>query len=108
MKKLILLLTIFIFELGLKAQSPTVTSWLQNTTTTARHYVSPSPTVINDQDLVNVQLVQYDANYTYISETGIPAFVTGPFLDGNTSLATAQNSIFKVPLNLSTRPLHCA
>ncbi len=31
--------------------------------------------------------------------TGIPAYITGPFLDGNPSLATAQNKIFKIPLS---------
>lgn len=101
MKKLILLATTLIFELGLQAQGPAITSWLQNTTTTGRHYASGNSTAINDADLVNVQVVQYDANYSYVSATGIPAYVTGPFLDGNPSLATAQNSIFKIPLNPS-------
>ena len=96
MKRIILLTTLLIFQLGLKAQTnPVITSWLQNTTTMGRHYVSGNSTPITDNDLVNVQLVQYDANYSYVSATGIPAYVTGPFLDGNPSLATAQNSIFK-------------
>jgi len=99
MKKIILLTAVLIAELGLKAQGPAITSWLQNTTTTARHYVSGNSTPITDNELVNVQLVQYDANYSYVSATGLPAYVTGPFLDGNPSLATAQNSIFKIPLN---------
>ena len=100
MKRIILLTSLLIFQLGLKAQTnPVITSWLQNTTTMGRHYVSGNSTPITDNDLVNVQLVQYDANYSYISATGIPAYVTGPFLDGNPSLATAQNSIFKIPLN---------
>lgn len=89
-----------ILELGLKAQTnPAITSWLQNTTVTGRHYVSGNSTPINDADLVNVQSVQYSNDYVYVSATGIPAYVTGPFLDGNPSLATAQNSIFKFPLN---------
>ena len=102
MKRIILLTTLLIFQLGLKAQTnPAITSWLQNTTTMGRHYVSGNSTPITDNDLVNVQIVQYDANYSYVSATGIPAYVTGPFLDGNPSLATAQNSIFKIPLNPS-------
>ncbi|PCI93843.1 MAG: hypothetical protein COB15_15540 [Flavobacteriales bacterium] len=99
MKKLILLLTILIFELGLKAQSPTVTSWLQNTTITGRYYNSGNSTPQNSSDLVNVQSVYYNTNYAFVSATGIPAYITGPFLDGNPSVATAQNNIFKVPLN---------
>lgn len=99
MKKTLLLAVVILAELGLQAQGPAVTSWLQNTTVTGRHYVSGNSTPINDADLVNVQAVQYDANYAYISATGIPSYVTGPFLDGNPSFATAQNSIFKVPRN---------
>ncbi len=99
MKKLILLLTILIFELGLKAQGPTVTSWLQNTTITGRYYNSGNSTPQNSSDLVNVQSVYYNTNYAFVSATGIPAYITGPFLDGNPSVATAQNNIFKVPLN---------
>jgi hypothetical protein len=99
MRKIVLIALLLIAEMGIKAQGPAVTSWLQNTTVTGRHYVNGNSTAINDADLVNVQAVQYDANYTYISATGIPSYVTGPFLDGNPSLATAQNSIFKVPRN---------
>ena len=82
------------------AQGPAVTSWLQNTTgITGRHYVSGNPTPINDNTAANVQSVQYSANWVYVSTNGIPAYITGPFLDGNPSLASAQNAIFKFPLN---------
>jgi hypothetical protein len=81
-------------------QGPTVSSWLQNTTgITGRHYVSGNPTPINDNTAANVQSVQYSSNWVYVSTNGIPAYITGPFLDGNPSLATAQNAIFKFPLN---------
>ena len=99
MKRTLLLAAIILADLGLQAQGPAITSWLQNTTVTGRHYVSGNPTIINDVDLVNVQAVNYNSDYVYISATGIPAYITGPFLDGNPSLATAQNSIFKIPLN---------
>ena len=79
--------------------NPAITSWLQNTTVTARHYVSGNSTPINDAALVNVQQVQYSANFAYVSTTGLPAYITGPFNDGNPSLATNQNAIFKMPLN---------
>jgi len=79
--------------------NPAITSWLQNNIVTARHYVSGSSTVINDTDPVNCQLVQYNSTDVYVTTTGLPSYVTGPFLDGNPSLATNQNAIFKMPLN---------
>jgi len=79
--------------------NPAITGWLQNNSITARHYVSGNSTPINDADLVNVQTVQYSTNWVYINTTGLPSYVTGPFLDGNPSLATNQNAIFKLPLN---------
>lgn len=78
--------------------SPAISSWLQNTTVTGRHYVSGNSTAITDAVLANVQSVQYSANYVYATTTGVPSYVTGPFLDGNPSLATNQNAIFKFPL----------
>jgi hypothetical protein len=79
--------------------NPAITSWLQNTTVKGRHYVSGNSTPINDAALTaNVQTVQYSANYVYATTQGIPTYVTGPFLDGNPSLATNQNAIFKFPI----------
>jgi hypothetical protein len=72
----------------------------QNTTgIKGRHYVKGNSTPINDDVLANVQKVQYSATSVYINATGIPAYITGPFQDGNPSLATAQNAIFKFSLN---------
>lgn len=99
MKKIFMLscLTLGTF---LNAQTnPAITKWLQNTTgITGRHYVAGNPTPINDAVLANVQSVKYNATHAYVSATGIPAYITGPFQDGNPSLATAQNKIFKVTL----------
>lgn len=93
-----------IFMLGMNAfgqTNPAITKWLQNTTgITGRHYVSGNPTPIVDAVQANVQLVRYSTNWAYVTTNGIPAYITGPFLDGNPSLATTQNSaIFKFPLN---------
>ena len=101
MKKIILTSLIVITITGLKAQlNPAITSWLQNTTgTLGSHYVSGNSTVIQDNVEANVQTVQYSTNWAYVSTNGIPAYPTGPFLDGNPSLATDQNAIFKIPLN---------
>lgn len=35
----------------------------------------------------------------YVTTTGVPSYITGPFLDGNPSLAQNQNAIFKISLN---------
>ena len=98
MKKLLFILCGGCF---LQAQTnPAITKWLQNTTNImGRHYVSGNSTPINDNVLANVQTVQYSANSVYVTTHGIPAYITGPFLDGNPSLATDQNAIYKLPLN---------
>ena len=64
-----------------------------------RHYVKNNYIPINDNVLANVLSVKYSAANVYVATNGIPAYVTGPFLDGNPSLATSQNAIFKFPLN---------
>lgn len=72
---------------------------MQNTTgITGRHYVSGNSTPITDTYSANVQSVQYSSGSVYVSTQGIPAYITGPFLDGNPSLAAVQNAIFKFPL----------
>lgn len=79
---------------------PALSAWLQNTTgTLSRHYVNGNSIPIQDNDSVNVQTVLYSANWVYIRTKGQPSYVTGPFLDGNPSLATNQNAIFKISLN---------
>ena len=86
---------------GVEAQlNPAITSWLINTDgTTGRHYVQGNSTPIVDADLANCQQVQYSANWVYVSATGVPSYITGPFMDGNPSLTTNQNAIFKISLN---------
>lgn len=100
MKKSILSFILLCFAVWSNAQSPAISSWLINTTgATGRHYVQGNSTPINDADLVNVQSVQYSNNWVYVTATGVPAYITGPFLDGNPSFTTNQNAIFKMPLN---------
>jgi hypothetical protein len=86
--------------INVKAQTnPIITGWLQNTTgIMGSHYVNGNSTVIPDNVAANIQTVQYSANWVYVSTNGIPAYPTGPFLDGNPSVATDQNAIFKFPL----------
>lgn len=80
--------------------NPVIKGWMQNTTNIkGRHYVNGNSTPINDNVLANIQSVKYSTNSVYIATNGIPAYITGPFLDGNPSLATSQAAIFKFPLN---------
>jgi len=99
MRKLTLLLIITANCAVFGQTNPAITGWLINTTgITGRHYVAGNSTPIVDAVQANVQTVQYNATYAYVSATGIPAYITGPFQDGNPSLATAQNKIFRIPL----------
>jgi hypothetical protein len=96
MKRNLILLAALSWSFFGKAQlSPAITSWLQNNTTTGTYYVSGNSTAISNNILVNCQAVQYSANNVYVTTTGVPAYPTGPFLDGNPSNASNQNAIFK-------------
>jgi len=97
MKKTILTAVISGSLLSLNAQTPIITSWLQNTVTTGSHYINGNSTAIQDNDLANVQLVQYSDDWVYITTEGVPTYPTGPFLDGNPSTTTAQAAIYKFP-----------
>lgn len=100
MKKQLITISLLLSGICSFAQTnPAITAWLQNTTNImGRHYVSGSSTAIQDNVAANIQTVQYSGNWVYVSTNGIPAYVTGPFMDGNPSLATDQNAIFKFPL----------
>ncbi|MBM3428474.1 MAG: hypothetical protein FJX95_06800 [Bacteroidetes bacterium] len=63
------------------------------------HYVQDNSVAIQHIVLANVQQVSYSAQWVYVTTNGIPAYTTGPFMDGNPSLATGQNGIFKFSLN---------
>ena len=101
MKKLTLGTLLGLSTLNFAQTNPVITSWLQNTTQTGSYYTSGNSTPIGNGIAVNCQAVQYSANWAYITTNGIPAYPTGPFLDGNPSQATDQNAIFKFPLNPS-------
>ncbi len=101
MKKIIVSLIMITCAVATFAQTnPAITAWLQNTTgITGSHYTSGNFTPIVGADSANVKTVLYSANWSYIRANGIPSYITGPFLDGNPSVATSQNAIFKMPLN---------
>ena len=101
MQKHLILFVLLAASTALPAQTnPVITHWLINTTgLTGRHYAKGNPTPIQDNVPANVQSVQYSDNWVYVKATGIPAYITGPFLDGNPSLATEQTGYFKIPLH---------
>ncbi len=98
-KKLILPAFLLLGSTLVTAQTnPVITSWLQNTTALGSYYMNGNSTPISNSIAVNCQSVQYNTTDSYITTNGIPAYPTGPFLDGNPSQATDQNAIFKFPL----------
>ena len=100
MKKTILSFGFFCVALLCHAQlSPAISSWLQNTTQTGTYYMSGNSTAISNGVLVNCQGVEYSSDFVYVKATGVPAYPTGPFLDGNPSIAANQNGIYKIPLH---------
>ncbi len=102
MRKILLFTSLYLLSTFTQAQfDPVVTAWLQNTTGTGSYYVQGNSTAINNNILYNCQKVEFSNNgdWVYITTTGIPAYPTGPFLDGNPSQASNQNAIFRFPLN---------
>jgi hypothetical protein len=101
LRKVVCMVSLALGSIGAYGQtSPAITSWIINTSgLTGRHYVSGSSTAIVDADSANVQSVLYSSSWVYIRTKGIPGYATGPFLDGNPSIASNQNAIFKVPLH---------
>jgi hypothetical protein len=100
MKNTLLLFCLLIVSLSSQAQlSPAITSFLQNTTVTGTYYTAGNSTAIGNSILVNCQKVEYSTDFVYVTVTGVPAYTTGPFQDGNPSQASDQAAIFKIPLN---------
>ncbi len=100
MKKVSILIACLSSGIMATAQTnPVITKWLFNTSgIKGRHYSAPSSTPILDADSANVQTCLYSSSWSYVRTKGVPAYITGPFLDGNPSITTSQNAIFKLPL----------
>lgn len=100
MRKILILGSIIGSFIAMNAQtSPAITSWLQNTTETGSYYSTTETGAQENGILVNCQQVSYSDDYVYIQTTGVPAYITGPFQDGNPSNATDQEATFQIPLN---------
>jgi len=86
MKRSILLLVFAgIVSIKSKAQAPDITSWLQNTTVTGYAGI-----------VSNVQLVQYNATYVYVSTNCIPEYGIGPW-PTDPNIPSAQNAVCEFP-----------
>lgn len=100
MKKTMLsVLAMALTTMSIAQTNPAILKWLQNNTVTGTYYKSGSSTTLPNSILVNCQKVEYSSNWVYVHTKGVPAYPTGPFLDGNPSNASDQNGIFKFPLN---------
>ena len=102
MKKILLIALTALGSLSQAAAqtNPAITSWLINTTNIlGRHYVAGNPTPIQDTAHANVQAVRYSTNNAYINCSGIPAYIIGPYQDGNPAQGSNRNYLFKIPLN---------
>jgi hypothetical protein len=101
MNRISFLLALLGLSVNMHSQTnPAIVHWIQNPQgTTGAHYVEGNGTLIQDNVAVNVQTVQYSADWVYVSTNGIPAYPTGPFMDGNPSQASDQNAIYKISLS---------
>ena len=88
MRKIILSLStaLLLFSISLAQLTPDITSWVLNTTGQTGYAGI----------LSNVQIVQYDTNYTYVSCTCIPGYSIGPWI-GNPNTPSNQNFVFQIP-----------
>lgn len=101
MRKTLFILALMFYLLSINSYaqlSPAITSWLQNNSIMGSYYMQGNSNPVSNNILVNCQKVEYSANNVYISTKGVPAYPTGPFLDGNPSQASNQNAIFKFTL----------
>ncbi|MFM2207789.1 MAG: hypothetical protein RL213_1764 [Bacteroidota bacterium] len=97
--KRLLSLVIALTPLVLHAQQPMLDGWIRNTNgITGSHYMNGNPSLITDPDSANIKTVLYSSSWVYVRANGVPAYPTGPFLDGNPSITTSQNGIFRFPL----------
>jgi YHYH protein len=88
MRKIILAFSAFVLltSISFAQVTPDVYSWVLNTTGQTGY----------GGILSNVQTVQYDTTYTYVSCTCIPGYSIGPWI-GNPNVPSNQNFVFEIP-----------
>src|SRR5260370_18645416 len=90
-------LTLFASVISLTAHlaaQPAITSWKLNTTGETGTYTLQNGT--KGTLPANVQLVQYDATYVYVSASGIPSYDIGPF-PWNPNVPANQHYVAAIP-----------
>ncbi len=96
-RKLLLAGLLGISLLG-RAQGPTVTSWVINTTGLTGYNCSGCSTPHYGTIPANIQSVYYTSTDAYIKGASIPSYNIGPWV-GNPNIPSDQNATFKISLN---------
>ena len=99
-KNLLLLTILLCSSTFLFAQDPPeLSSWILSDGTVTGTYYSTNGTINDTGVEADVQEVWYTDDNVYILATGMPAYITGPFLDGNPGLPADQNWFFSITRN---------
>ncbi len=77
------------------AQTPLLSSWLQNTTIMGNNQSNSG--ALTPNGICNVQSVYYDATWAYITSTDLPAYTVGPWA-ANPNVASTQAYKSKFPI----------
>ncbi len=88
------LLMLLTFSLGAQ-EAPEISVWKFGDGTTGKYYTTNGDIVDTGAE-ADVQEVWYTADSVYIVATGVPSYLTGPFLDGNPGVPEDQNWLFRI------------
>jgi hypothetical protein len=93
------------FSLAVMAQGPAVSSWVINTTGLTGYNCSGCTPAVAGNISANVQSVDYDVTYAYITTTGIPSYNIGPWAS-NPNTPSNQNKIFRIKRSPTNNATH--
>lgn len=85
--------------------NPAITSWVINTSGLTGYNCSGCNPPVAGNIPANVQSVYYDANYAYVTTTGIPSYDIGPWAS-NPNIPSNQNKIFRIKLSPTNNATH--
>jgi len=98
MKKVTIFL--LLFSVGLMAQDPPeLACWILSDGVTTGKYYTQNGDIVDTGILSDVQEVYYTDDVVYVIATGVPSYLTGPFLDGNPGVPDNQDWQFEIPRN---------
>lgn len=92
------LLVLLSFPMFAQGPAPELSVWKMADGTTGKYY-NLAGDIIDTGIEADVQSVHYDCDSVYISASGIPSYLTGPFLDGNPGVPDNQNWLFRISRN---------